>query len=58
MEYSKDENILLFQNKVKKYIDWYNNVRIQKRLDNMSPVQFRFSMQHLSHKNLTIHILL
>ncbi len=42
MEYSKDEDILLFQSKVKKYIDWYNNVRIQKRLDNMSAVQFRF----------------
>ncbi|MFV0287965.1 MAG: IS3 family transposase [Mycoplasmatales bacterium] len=44
LEYSKDDDVLSFQNKVKKYVDWYNNVRIQKRLNNMSPVQFRFSM--------------
>ncbi len=44
LEYKKDDDVLLFQKKVRKYIDWYNNVRIQKNLNNMSPVQYRYSM--------------
>ncbi len=30
LEYSKDDNVLVFKKKVGKYIEWYNNVRIQK----------------------------
>ncbi len=44
LEYSKDDNVLVFKKKVSKYIDWYNNVRIQKNLNNMSPVEYRYSM--------------
>ncbi len=44
LEYTKDDDVLLFQKKVNKYVDWYNNVRIQKKLNNMSPVQYRYSM--------------
>ena len=32
---------LEIENKVRRYIDWYNNKRIQKRLGYMSPVEFR-----------------
>ncbi len=44
LEYTKDDDVLLFQKKVRKYVDWYNNVRIQKKLNNMSPVQYKYSM--------------
>lgn len=27
-----------------KYIDWYNNVRIKRRLDGSSPVEYRLSL--------------
>lgn len=29
------------ENKVRRYIGWYNNKRIQKKLGYMSPVEFR-----------------
>ncbi len=44
LEYSRDDDVLLFKKKVSKYIDWYNNVRIQRNLDNKSPVEYRYSM--------------
>ena len=31
----------VFERDLGKYIDWYNNVRIKKRLDGSSPVEYR-----------------
>ena len=43
------------ENKVRRYIDWYNNKRIQKRLGYMSPVEFRnLRLKELEEANLII----
>lgn len=31
----------IFERDLEKYVDWYNNVRIKKRLDGSSPVEYR-----------------
>ena len=31
----------IFERDLEKYIDWYNNVRIRRRLDGSSPVEYR-----------------
>ena len=31
----------IFERDLEKYIDWYNNVRIKRRLDRSSPVEYR-----------------
>lgn len=31
----------IFERDLEKYIDWYNNVRIKKRLDGNGPVEYR-----------------
>ena len=31
----------IFERDLGKYIDWYNNVRIKRRLDGSSPVEYR-----------------
>ena len=33
----------IFERDLEKYIDWYNNVRIKRRLDGSSPVEYRLS---------------
>lgn len=33
----------VFERDLEKYIDWYNNVRIKRRLDGSSPVEYRLS---------------
>lgn len=33
----------IFERDLEKHIDWYNNVRIKRRLDGSSPVEHRFS---------------
>ncbi|WP_417160296.1 IS3 family transposase [Senegalimassilia anaerobia] len=33
----------IFERDLEKYIDWYNNVRIRRRLDGSSPVEYRLS---------------
>lgn len=33
----------IFERDLGKYIDWYNNVRIKRRLDGSSPVECRLS---------------
>lgn len=33
----------IFERDFEKYIDWYNNVRIKRRLDGSSPVEYRLS---------------
>ncbi|WP_298626173.1 IS3 family transposase [uncultured Senegalimassilia sp.] len=33
----------IFERDLEKHIDWYNNVRIKRRLDGSSPVEYRFS---------------
>ena len=33
----------IFEGNLEKYIDWYNNVRIKRRLDGSSPVEYRLS---------------
>ena len=38
---AKDPDI--FERDLEKYIDWYNNVRIKRRLDGSSPVEYRLS---------------
>ena len=35
------ESIEQFKQKLKEYIEWYNNKRIKLRLKGMSPVQYR-----------------
>ena len=33
----------IFERDLEEYIDWYNNVRIKRRLDGSSPVEYRLS---------------
>ena len=33
----------IFERDLEKYIDWYNNVHIKRRLDGSSPVEYRLS---------------
>ena len=33
----------IFERDLEKYIDWYNNVRIKRRLDGSSPGEYRLS---------------
>ena len=33
----------IFERDLEKYTDWYNDVRIERRLDESSPVEYRLS---------------